>query len=122
MSDNPITFLIALADECERSDQEYGKGRAEGIRETLRELGPHTAARDATIADLREKLRVVGEALKQCEWGGTERDEDGAELEACPWCGEPKPEGITPDPLNGHFQECELFTALRAAGVGGEQK
>lgn len=91
-------------------------------REIALAIDAHAAAKDATIADLREKLRVVGEALKQCEWGGTERDEDGAELEACPWCGEPKPEGITPDPLNGHFQECELFTALRAAGVGGEQK
>lgn len=39
-----------MADECERSGLEYGKGRAQGIRETLRELGP-------AIREAREALQ-----------------------------------------------------------------
>lgn len=33
-------FLSDLADECERSGLEYGKGRANGIREAVKELWP----------------------------------------------------------------------------------
>ena len=109
MSDNPVNFLRALADECERSGQEYGKGRAEGIRETLRELDNFSESLFATIADLREKLRVAGEALRLID-------------------------NIAPPPENAPFDTgptCRQFlrnakniarTAIRAAGGGGEQK
>lgn len=51
-------FLSDLADECERSGLEYGKGRANGIREAVKELWPLIEAADE-IERLRAALDVA---------------------------------------------------------------
>lgn len=67
-----ISFLFALADECEKCGTEYSKGRAQGIREAVGNLGPQiNKMRDALqwIADnpaahSANMVNVAEEAMK----------------------------------------------------------
>ncbi len=62
------TFLHQLADECERSGLEYGKGRANGIRET--------------IASIRAALTAYAEACgERVVWTNTCKDDERAEVD-----------------------------------------
>lgn len=49
-------------------------------------------------------------ALRQVEWAGTERDEDGSEFEVCPWCGNQQD--------FWHLEGCALADAI-AKAIGG---
>ncbi len=46
-------------------------------------------------------------ALKSVEWSGSQQDEDGADIDACPWCG-----GLH---SNGHLSHCKVAAAIKAA-------
>lgn len=82
----------------------YENGFESGYASGHNDRNPHLAAKDATIADLREKLRVAEEALKAVAAHRT-ADENGDYV--C-WLGE------------GTF--VQVAAALRAAGVAGEKK
>ncbi len=72
-------------------------------------------AADRHAGDLNAAWRELGgpellKALRDVEWSGNERDEDGVEVSCCPWCGEPE--------INGHNEGCGLSAALRQATGG----
>ena len=69
-------------------------------------LSQETAANASLIASAPDLLN----ALRDVEWGGTERDEDGVEVHACPWCGCEKD--------MGHDSGCGLAKAIAKAEGG----
>ena len=68
------------------------------------------AKRDLANARLIAAAPDLFAALRQVEWGVTVSDEGGAELEICPWCGNPQD--------NGHLEGCALADAI-AKAIGG---
>lgn len=70
---------------------------------------PMRYPREVELANAR-LIAAAPDLLAACEavqWGGTERDEDGAEYAACPCCGEPRE--------MGHLPGCKLEAALAKA-------
>jgi len=53
--------------------------------------------------------------LQQVEWSATETDDENNDCEACLWCGNPRPDGMTADPHGGHTNDCKLFIAIAKA-------
>lgn len=86
---------------CEAHNDIHEQGFAAGVAaaEAKAAKAPRPEPR---VVSLPRAIRVLIEGI---EWGGTERDEDGREEPACPWCGEAKPDG--------HLDNCAVGLVLK---------
>lgn len=87
---------------CRRHD----RGPAQLVCDSHNDI--HEQGFNAGVSAAEAKAAKVGgklmQVLRAVEWSGTERDEDGAEVSACPWCGQGKDDG--------HAAGCGLAVVL----------
>ncbi len=63
--ENQNNFLVALANECEASGTEFGKGRAFGIREVIQ--GTYVSELKTKIRDLQGEVDMYKGALEMTQ-------------------------------------------------------